>query len=71
MSPDNSWPAFYGSLSQIKHSLKLQTYEFTEKNIKSKLKELLEQGVDIKVIMENYKYQQFKNTWKDIENYFT
>ncbi len=71
MSPDNSWSAFYGSLSQIKHSLKLQTYEFTEKNIKSKLKELLEQGVDIKVIMENYKYQQFKNTWKDIENYFT
>jgi hypothetical protein len=51
--------------------LKLQTYEFTEKNIKAKLKELLGQGVDIKIIMENYKYQQFKNTWKDIENYFT
>ncbi|HOQ79242.1 MAG TPA: phospholipase D-like domain-containing protein [Candidatus Absconditabacterales bacterium] len=71
MSPDNSWGAFYDSISNIKHSLKLQTYEFTEKNIKAKLKELLGQGVDIKIIMENYKYQQFKNTWKDIENYFT
>ena len=71
MSPDNSWWAFYDSISNIKHSLKLQTYEFTEKNIKAKLKELLGQGVDIKIIMENYKYQQFKNTWKDIENYFT
>lgn len=71
MSPDNSWPAFYSSLSQIKHSLKLQTYEFTEKNIKAKLKELLEQGISIKLIMENYKYMQFKNTWKEIEEYFS
>jgi hypothetical protein len=21
--------------------------------------------------MENYKYQQFKNTWREIEEYFT
>ncbi len=70
-SPDNSWWAFYESFSNIETSLKLQTYEFTEKNIKSKLKELLEKWVDVKVIMENYKYKQFQNTWKQIAEYFT
>jgi len=70
-SPENSWWAFYNNISNIETSLKLQTYEFTEKNIKSQLKQLLEKWVDVKVIMENYKYKQFQNTRKQIAEYFT
>lgn len=70
-SPDNSWLSFYESISNIETILKLQTYEFTKKELKFKFKELLEKWVNIKLIMENYKYQQFKNTRKQIQEYFS
>lgn len=67
-----------GSLEQIlflfkkaKYNISLQTYEFTEKRFKSLFNQLLQENVDIRIIMENRKYQQFKNTFKDIQNYFS
>jgi len=71
VSPDNSRLAFYESISNIEQSLRLQTYDFTKKELKYKFKELLEKWVNIKLIMENYKYKQFKNVWKEIAQYFT
>lgn len=56
---------------KAKTSLYLQTYEFTEKRIRALFKQLLENGVDIKLIMEDKKYQQFKNTFKEIQNLFS
>jgi len=70
-SPDNSRLSFYESISNINKSLKIQTYEFTKKELKYKFRELLEKWVDIKLIMEDYKYQQFQNTWKQIKEYFS
>ncbi len=70
VSPDNSWLVFYENISSIESSLKIQTYEFTKKELKSKFKELLDRWVNIKLIMENNKYQQFQNTWNKIEDYF-
>ena len=70
-SPDNAWLSFYENISNIDDSLKIQTYDFTNKTLKSEFKKLLDRWVDIKLIMENYKYQQFKNTRRDISNYFT
>ena len=51
--------------------IQLQTYEFTEKHLKSKLKNLAENGVKIQIMIENKKYQQFKNTYKELQNYFS
>jgi len=51
--------------------LYLETYEFTEKRIKAKFKELLDNKVDIRLIMENKKYVQYQNTYKQIQNYFS
>jgi len=69
-SPDNSWYAFNDSISHINHILKIETYEFTEKRLKRSFKKLLEKWIDIKLIMENNKYQQFQNTRKKIKEYF-
>lgn len=71
ISPDNSWFNFYENISNIETSLSLQTYDFTEKKLKSKFKDLLEKWVNIKLIMENHKYQQFQDTWTQIKNYFS
>ncbi len=54
-----------------KNILYLQTYEFTEKRIRALFKNLLEKNVNIKLIMEDKKYQQFKNTFKEIQNLFS
>jgi predicted transcriptional regulator len=56
---------------KAKTTLYLQTYEFTEKRIRALFKQLLENDVDIKLIMEDKKYQQFKNTFKEIQNLFS
>lgn len=56
---------------KAKTNLYLQTYEFTEKRIRALFKQLLENDVDIKLIMEDKKYQQFKNTFKEIQNLFS
>ncbi len=56
---------------QAKTGISLEIYEFTEKDFKQAVKELLEKNVNIKLIMEDKKYQQFKNTFKDIQNSFS
>lgn len=70
-SPGNSWDTFYNDLSSTQEKLMIQTYEFTKKEIKSKIKDLLNKWVDVKLIMEDRKYQQFQNTWKQVEEYFS
>ncbi len=54
-----------------KNSIVLQTYEFTEKKFKKLFEDLLKRNVKIKIIMEDKKYQQFKNTFKDIQTSFS
>lgn len=70
-SPVNSWNAFSKSLSNADDIVKIQTYDFTKKEIKQIMKWLLEKWVIINLIMENNKYQQYQNTWKQIEEYFS
>lgn len=69
-SPVNSWNAFSKSLSSADDVVKIQTYEYTKKEIKQIMKKLLEKWVIVNVIMEDKKYQQYQNTWKQIEEYF-
>ena len=70
-SPVNSRNAFSKSLSNADDTVKIQTYDFTKKEIKQIMKWLLEKWVIINLIMENKKYQQYQNTWQQIEEYFS
>ncbi len=70
-SPVNSWNAFSKSLSSAEDTVKIQTYEFTKKEIKQIVKWLLEKWVIVNLIIENKKYQQYQNTWQQIEEYFS
>ena len=70
-SPVNSWNAFSKSLSNADDTVKIQTYDFTKKEIKHIMKWLLKKWVIVNLIMENNKYQQYQNTWQQIEEYFS
>ncbi len=69
--PNPNYLKSYESSLENSSTIDLQTYEFTEKHLKSKLKNLAEQGVNIRIMIENKKYQQFKNTYKDLQSYFS
>ena len=69
--PNPDYLKNYESSLENSPMIKLQTYEFTEKHLKSKLKNLAENGVKIQIMIENKKYQQFKNTYKELQNYFS
>lgn len=69
--PNPDYLKNYESSLENSPTIKLQTYEFTEKHLKSKLKNLAENGVKIQIMIENKKYQQFKNTYKELQNYFS
>lgn len=64
-------PEFLETLWWVKNHLWLETYDFTEKSVKNLFIKLLNNDVDIHLIMENQKYQQFKSTRKEIQSYFS
>ena len=69
--PNPGYLKNYESSLENSPRIQLQTYEFTEKHLKSKLKKLAENGVKIQIMIENKKYQQFKNSYKELQNYFS
>jgi phosphatidylserine/phosphatidylglycerophosphate/cardiolipin synthase-like enzyme len=70
ITPWNFQP-YYDSLASTKSWLQIQVYEFTEKRIKNLIKNLLNKGTDVKIIIEDKKFQQYRNTYKDLINLFT
>lgn len=58
---------FLGDTSDI---LYIQTYDFTHKTIRSLLKKLAQWWTDVRIMMENKKYQQYQDTYKQIVDYF-
>lgn len=58
-------------LKNIDNLLYLWIYEFTNPSIKSYLKKLADEWVPMKIIVENYKYQQYRNTMTQLKTYFT
>ncbi len=71
ISPTNSFDIYHHHLSKPSTTIKIWTYDFTEQNIKEQLRALLDSGTKIKLIMENYKYKQYKNTRNHIQEYFS
>jgi len=58
-------------LASTQKGLKIQVYEFTEKAIRELVKKLARKGTDIKIIIEDKKFQQYRNTYKDLLELFT
>lgn len=58
-------------LDGLDNFLYLWIYEFTNPSIKSYLKKLAEQWMPIRIIVENYKYQQYRNTMTQLKSFFT
>ena len=70
ISPANSWNNFFNAIKQTKSTLKIQTYDFTRNDLKLALKNLASKSADIKIIMEDKKFQQFTDTFKQLKDYF-
>ncbi|MEI6426700.1 MAG: phospholipase D-like domain-containing protein, partial [Candidatus Absconditabacteria bacterium] len=64
-------PDFLETLGGVRDHLWLETYDFTEKSVKNLFIKLLNNNVKIDLIMEDKKYQQFQNTRKEIQAYFS
>lgn len=69
--PQKKFVEDYQSSLENSPTIDLQTYEFTEKHLKTKLKSLAQSGTKIRIMIENKKYQQFKNTYKELQQYFS
>ncbi len=70
-SPGESFHQELTSFSSTQQNLDLRTYEFTQKDFKTTLKKLARSGVDIRIIVEDKKYQQFQNTLKVLNQEFS
>ena len=70
-SPKESLAKELWSFSTAKQNLDLRTYEFTQKDFKSLLKKLAASGVNIRIIVEDNKFQQYRNTLKVLSQYFS
>lgn len=59
----------YGKfLNSTDEFLKLETYDFTNKFFKTRFQNL---WVPIQIILENNKYQEYGNTFRELQNYFS
>lgn len=70
ITPWNFQP-YYDSLASTQSWLKIQVYEFTEKRIRALMKILAKKWTNIKIIIEDKKFQQYRNTYKDLIQLFT
>ncbi len=70
-SPSESFSKELAAFKGAKNTLDLRTYEFTQKDFKSALKKLPSNGVNIRIIVEDRKFQQYQNTLKELQKYFS
>lgn len=66
-----NFQTYYDSLASTRSWLNIQVYEFTEKRIRELVKNLANKLTEIKIIIEDKKFQQYRNTYKDLINLFT
>lgn len=70
-SPGESLSKELAAFNSTKTELDLRTYEFTQKDFKTILKKLSSSDVNIKIIIEDRKFQQFQNTLKVLSQYYS
>lgn len=70
-SPGESLGKELASFWATQQNLDLRTYEFTQKDFKSLLQTLAQKDVNIRIIIEDKKFQQFQNTLKVLSQYYS
>ena len=70
-SPGESLNKELNAFMSAHHTIDLRTYEFTQKDFKTTLKNLAASGVHIGIIVEDNKFQQFQNTLKVLSQDFS
>lgn len=70
VGPVDVWEYFKKTVSQTTKIVYLETYDFTEKRVKAIFRDLLTKWVAIKIIMENKKYRQYKDTFVQVGDDF-
>ena len=71
------WPSndlysrYWEFLKNTDEYLNLETYDFTNKFFKTRFQDISNRWVPIQIILENNKYQEYGNTFRDLQNYFT
>lgn len=70
--PSNELYAQYGEfLDSTDEYLKLETYDFTNNFFKTRFQSLSSHWIPVQVILENNKYQQYQNTFRQLQEYFS
>lgn len=67
----NLYTQYNKFLESTDEYLKLQTYEFTNKTLKSGLKGLSKKLIPVQIILENNKYQQYQDSFHELQDYFS
>ncbi|MDD3868189.1 MAG: phospholipase D-like domain-containing protein [Candidatus Absconditabacteria bacterium] len=62
---------YLDSVAQTRDTLKIQTYEFTHQLFKELFSRLAGSGTQVQIIIEDQKYQQFQNTLKQLQDFFS
>lgn len=70
-SPGESLNKELSAFAAAKNTIDLRTYEFTQKDFKSLLKQLADKHVHIRIIVEDDKFKQFWNTLKVLTQYYS
>ena len=62
----------YGKfLDSTDEYIKLETYDFTNNFFKTRFKNLSNRWTFVQIILENNKYQQYQNTFRQLQEYFS
>ena len=67
MPDPNFIPSYLNSLENSPQ-IDIQTYELTEKRVKSWIKQKAQSWTNFRIMLENNKYHQFQNTFKKLQN---
>ena len=71
------WPSndlysrYWEFLKNTNEYLKLETYDFTNKFFKTRFQDISNRWVPVQIILENNKYQEYGNTFRELQEYFT
>lgn len=71
ISPYGTEQKFFSLVGNTKDILYLQTYDFTHKKIRELLKKLALGWVDVRIMQENKKFQQYADTYQQVVDYFS
>lgn len=71
------WPSndlysrYWEFLKNTDEYLKLETYDFTNKFFKTRFQDISNHWVPVQIILENNKYQEYGNTFRELQNFFS